>query len=473
MKKIIKDFSIFSIGSILSIVIRFISTPIITHNFTPNQLGKYSAFDLVCSILYIVSMFGMVKGFERFFYDRYKDNRCKLLIICSKYNFIIVILLGILISIFRKPIIYFITGSVNTDNYVIIIFIVMVVILNIIREYCRSYVVLMKQNKLYSIICFAEKAIYLVVLLLVLSYTDKFVALIVSNIIMLSILIIIVLVYNRIYIKRYLSCIKLFHSNDFEIIKYSYPFMLSLSINLIYSYVDKFCIKYYCGFNQLGLYTAAFRVTVVFNLTHTLINKFMNPIIYKKYSANKDVRMDLENTYSIMGYAMLMTAICVIAFKDIFVILLSEDYIESINIMPFLIFMPMMMGMGELVSQAINLMKKTRIHIWISLITVIFNIITNIIFIPLHGIYAAAITTALTWILNYYIIYMYSQRKLKVNYSNTSFTIGVIIVFTVSLIQNMMKTEDVRLICLLSMVLITLIFNKDILKSINYMKKKR
>ena len=57
--ELIKKFMQFALGNVIILLIGFITTPIITHLVSPEELGKYSLFNTVGNLCVLLCMMGI------------------------------------------------------------------------------------------------------------------------------------------------------------------------------------------------------------------------------------------------------------------------------------------------------------------------------------------------------------------------------------------------------------------------------
>ncbi|MDZ7543472.1 oligosaccharide flippase family protein, partial [Clostridium perfringens] len=99
-----KKFMEFGIGSIITLILGFISSPIITRMISPEENGKFGMFNTVTNLLLVIGMLGLDQAYVRYYYDEEEENRGKLLRNCIKLPLIINLFVGVLIIVFYKPI---------------------------------------------------------------------------------------------------------------------------------------------------------------------------------------------------------------------------------------------------------------------------------------------------------------------------------------------------------------------------------
>ena len=63
--------------------------------------------------------------------------------------------------------------------------------------------------------------------------------------------------------------------NTKELLKYSYPFVLTFSLTWIFQSSDKIAIKIFSNFTELGLYSTALIIIKLFNVIYIFLNFYL------------------------------------------------------------------------------------------------------------------------------------------------------------------------------------------------------
>ena len=83
-KNLFKKFMEYGIGSIITLLLGFISSPIITRLISPEENGKFSMFNTVIDLLLVIIVLGLDQSYVRYYYEEDENNRGKLLRQCIK-----------------------------------------------------------------------------------------------------------------------------------------------------------------------------------------------------------------------------------------------------------------------------------------------------------------------------------------------------------------------------------------------------
>ncbi len=175
------------------------------------------------------------------------------------------------------------------------------------------------------------------------------------------------------------------------------PLYLASVFNFMYDKIDVLLISKFIGFQEVANYSIAYGI-----YKSTAI--FFMPLLVSGYTkisylSNRNFAVIIF----IRKYATLISIICfiVIIFILIFsqyiiVFLYSSKFIESTSVLRILSIAVIFMGLNNLLGSVLNGLGKFKENRNVTLLCLLINVLLNIIFIPLYGIIAAAVTTVIT-----------------------------------------------------------------------------
>jgi O-antigen/teichoic acid export membrane protein len=173
-----------------------------------------------------------------------------------------------------------------------------------------------------------------------------------------------------------------------------------------------------------------------------------------------------------MSLFVLFIALAIITFRSLIIYILGSDYSDSIDIIPFLTLMPLLLLLSEVTVVGINFKKKTKWHILISLISLLINVIGNYFLINAYGAVGAAISTGISYLVYYFLRTYISNKLFKVNYPTKRFNVSIIIIllfaYTSIFLLNSISTYLIGIILIL---LLMILYKNEILEIHDYIKK--
>lgn len=457
-----KKFLTFSYGSWIGLIIGFVTTLITTRILSPSDFGKSSMFLLTMNICMIFVIFGTDQTFVRFFYEEKEENRGGLLYNSLKISFLMALVISSLIILFNKSITLFLF---NEQSFSLTIFLVIAILFNFLYRY-GTLVIRMQQNgNHFSILELLNKLINLIlVLVFVLLIGKTFEIIIYSTVITLIILTIISIFFERDFWNFKNFKVKNLKHSKIEIIKYSYPLVLTTVITWLFQAFDQIAIRHWSTFEELGLYAAAFKVVALLTVLQVTFSTFWTPVCYEHFEKTPDNKIFYQNATKIVSFIMFTVAILTIAGKDIIIYLLGSDFKQAANIMPFLVFMPMMYTISETTVIGVNFYKKPKWHILIAGVSCIVNIIGNWLLVPDYGAIGASISTAFSYIVFFSLRTVISLKYYHVYYDlkRIYFMILIIALYSIYSIINFNFYLNI-IVGFCTLLFMTLIYYKDLM----------
>jgi O-antigen/teichoic acid export membrane protein len=435
---IINLFLKFSFGGLVSAAISFFTTPIVTAIILPNEFGKASMFVLAFNFLLQILLLGLDQSFVRFFYQKeYKDTTIRLL--SSS-------LIGPIFAFFASTFLIFLfwrsisISLIGIASLKLIILLLITLILAIIERFSTLLIRMSQRATLFSNIKIVQSIVNTIVIITYAKYVDaSFYAIIFGTIISLFIIAIIGIYCER---KIWTTKIKLDRIAIREVVNYGLPFIPTFIISWVFEGMDKIALRYYSDFTEIGLYTAGSKIVAILTVLQVTFSNFWTPIAYEAYEGNSLKSKKLfQNSFLSLSFLFFASAIMIVASKDIIIKLFAKDYLEAAEIMPFLVFMPVMYTLSEITSGGINFNKKTYLHLFISIMCMLVNGIGVFLLVPKLGAKGAAISTGLAYIVFFYIRTYISNRFFRLDFKVILTSIAILLLLIVVFINTFYKSN--------------------------------
>lgn len=427
---LIKKFFSFSYGSFLGLIIGFITTMITTRILQPEEFGKVSMFTLAINISMIFAIFGTDQAFVRFFYEEEKSKRGGLLYSCLKPVFYLTFFLLLIFLLFQKKISLMLFGEYN---YIVAAMLALGIIVQILYRYASLVIRMQQKGHLFSLIELLNRIVTFILIIIFYLKMGPTFEIVVYSTVFTFLFLTIYLIYNQKNIWRIKNFSKdsLKHNNK-EILKYSYPLVLTTLITWLFEAFDKIALRQWADFQELGLYSSAFKIVALLTIFQKVFATFWTPVAYESFENNPNNTMIYSNVSKIVTFLMSIVAIVTIMAKDLIVVLLGPEYQEASKILPFLVFMPLMYTISETTVLGINFYKKPKWHIVIAGVSCICNIIGNWVLVPQFGGLGSALSTAFSFIVFFMLRTHISLKYYKVNYGLGKLYTSIVIVTIVS-----------------------------------------
>jgi len=105
-----------------------------------------------------------------------------------------------------------------------------------------------------------------------------------------------------------------------------------------------------------------------------------------------------------------------VVLKEIYQLIIDIQDIEGYNIIAIVLFGVIIWGLTNFLGATVIIKEKIGKIFLFTFISVFVNIGLNFIFIPKYGIYGAAVATLISYILQFIMIFIYTQKLVFINY---------------------------------------------------------
>lgn len=377
----------------------FISIPIFTRIFSPEEYGILAIFHSLVMFFSIIIGFNFWNSITRYYHEKNNDFKefFGSITIFSTANILITILF---LMFFKEPISLFFNVSSEVFVYSIII--------SGMTFYYMSYLCYLqasKQSNIYSRISIVQSVIGLVlsIVLVFILLEKRYMAIIYSRMIILTIL----LIYCVIYIyKNSIFIVRKEHVN--YALRYSIPILPHALSGFILSFFDRMMINKMVGSYETGLYSFAYNIGMLMQVVVIGMNSSWTPIFFQKLNEEKeeDIKGLIRN-YSNFIY---IAALALIIFSVDIVKIASNKYHNATNLIPVIIMSFVFVFLYNIYSSYSFYRKRTFIVSIITLLSGFLNVVLNYLLIPKFGYAVAAYTT----LASYFVLFLLHFSVVKI-----------------------------------------------------------
>lgn len=181
---------------------------------------------------------------------------------------------------------------------------------------------------------------------------------------------------------------------------------------------DRIVIKKYCSSNELAIYSLGYSIVSILYIFIQSISQAYTPWLFEKLDKNN--YEGIRKTGRMLAFLMffLLVGILLLGPEEI-LIFGGKSYMEVLEILPVLFVGYYFQFLTGLNISYEHYIKKTYIMSVATVITAIFNLVSNFLFIPMYGYKVAAYTTLASYILLFIIhSLVVAQTKYRANVDN-------------------------------------------------------
>ncbi|MDO5014968.1 MAG: oligosaccharide flippase family protein [Clostridia bacterium] len=393
MINFLKKIGSFSVGPIIGALISFITVPIITHFISPEEYGKASMFILAQSTFSAVMYLGMDQAFVREF-NIMKKNITKLLYNAMLIPISLSILTALVSIAFSKNVSQVLFNT--PDETLAVYALAFLLPFMVIETFALLKIRMEEKGLLYSFYTILLKTVILIVtILLFVSYEASFRSVVYAasiGEIFTGFLLGIFLIKDNRFSNKLID-----KELQKKMLKFGVPLVPAFAVGWILTSMDKVMLRTMCTYEELGVYSAAFKIVSVLSVLQACFTLYWTPVAYRWYQEKKEGK-SFENVSKIV--TVLMTTIClgILLLKNLVAIILGNDFKKAISIFPFLLLFPVLYTLAETTGIGIGFKRKTWYNILVSFIAGITNIALNWLLIPIFSGTGAAMATGLSYI---------------------------------------------------------------------------
>ncbi len=424
-EKLLKNTLILSIGTILPKLAVFITLPIYTKYLTKTEYGIY---DLIASVvLFLVPLITLQiqDGIFRYLLEeKNSENKSKIITTTTIFVTLTTVIIGFIA--------FFVLRNIEfTLRILILLYFLFYILLQVVMQIARG----IGENKKYSVASIINSFfnIVLVIPLLVcirLGINGLMLSLTVSMIVS------IIYLAKSIKLFKYLN----FKYWDFNylknIMKYSIPMIPNSIAWWVINLSDRLIITNKLGLEQNAIYAASNKIPSIYNIAYTTFNMaWQESATVEKNS--KDVCEYYSNIFKNLLELLFGAILVIIAVSPIiFRILIDSSYNEAMKQMPILFLALFFLSFANFYGGIYVAFKKTKKVAKSSLWGAIINIVVNLLFIKRIGLYAASIST----LISYVFITIYRaidiQKEFKIKYEYKKIFICLVLLIAECLLIN-------------------------------------
>lgn len=412
-KSLVKNTFILSIGTFLPKLAAFITLPILTDRMTKNQYGFYELIlDLVSLILPTATLQIQTAAF-RYLLDRREKKEDIKSIVTNIYAFILpVSLISLVILYFSFQ--FFATDQPAELKLMICLYFFADILVNAARQVARG----LRKNMMYSISAIISAICKIVFAVIFVWGLRMNLMGAVLSLFLASAISFVVLVFQlRLY--QYIDIHLISKQQIKELISYSWGMVPNNMSMWVMRVSDRFVILGFLkNYAAVAVYSIANKIPSILTLAQTTFSMSWqeNASIVSK---DKDVSAYYSSMFRTMynliaGFLGLLISMTPILFR----ILIRGDYLESYPHIPILILAMFFYTMSTFLGGIYVAYMKTKSVGITTTIAAVCNILINMIFIHSIGIYAASISTLVSYILLYYYRIFDIQKIVGVQYQH-------------------------------------------------------
>ncbi|TYB33018.1 MAG: oligosaccharide flippase family protein [Flexistipes sinusarabici] len=423
LKSVFKGASVYSIGQILTKASGFLLIPIFTYYLTPSEYGIVGYMQMILQLFATILMFGFYGAQTRYFYE-FKDNAKKIgeyLFSTNIFLMTVLVFICMVITLWGKSI-YSLLNIKDIPFYPYVVLTVWTAFLQIMNQMVISFNMAAKKYKRVAALQFLQFASMSIFSIIMIVYFKKGALGRIEGLFYGQLVFFLIFYFN--YAKNFTLNFKS------EYVKYALafgvPIVFHLLAGVLHNSADRFILEKFVSMSQLGLYTVGYQLGMVMSILVTAINQAWQPNYFDLMSSDSsDENKKYENRKYFAYWMFIISSICLFGIlftKEILFLLTPSEYHGASGIVQVILAGYFMQGLYYFAASPIFFYKKTKILPFLTGSSALLNIILNLIFIPIYGIYGAAVATLISYFYQALVIYF-----VGIKYFNPNFEVSKVV----------------------------------------------
>ncbi|MEA1972605.1 MAG: oligosaccharide flippase family protein [Candidatus Cloacimonadota bacterium] len=423
VKKTSTHLAIYAAGNLVIKLIGLVLLPIYTSHLSVKDFGIYAIFEISAQIAIAVIGLNLSTGMLKWISDELDfSKRGEIIFTTFVMSFSIAILFSI--SLFFSANYLSQTFFGNSKYSLIISFLSINICLEIINKIPINVIRYLEKPAFYSVTLIIRFLVSTIAIIFFVVYQNLgisgiFLGFIIGNI---------VYFFSTLPIIK--SKMKFVFNKDkaTEIMNFSAPMVLGSLSMMLFTSSDRYIIKIFRPFEEVGLYSFAAKISNIVNLLIVQsFNLALLPMFLKiyKFEKGKQFLISISKLIVIL-IGFILIGISYFGYDFLNLLIVNNNYLKSFNIIIILVFAYIFNALRYIFMLQLYASEKTKVISFLMLFTAITNILLNVIFINIWHYKGAAYATLISTILMTFGFYYYGQKYYAVKYRVGQFSIIII-----------------------------------------------
>ena len=445
MNKFIRRFIGFSLGPVIGAIISFFTVPLITAFVSPAEYGKASMFSLFQAIVMTFIYLGIDQAYTREYYA--EDDKKSIFQNAVLMPFILSVVLLAIIGV--RPQLLSNVLFESPDYTRTAVFFGIAIVFSVVERFILLSIRMQEKAIEFSFFSIVMKVTVFIVAAVMIYFGKRdFLTVVFSTLI--GQLLGDALLFVR---YRHLLNIKGFKMNKplvGKMAKFGLPLVFAASLATLMNSSDRLFLRTFSTFTEIGIYTATLKVSQVLGIVQTSFTSFWVPTAYRWHSEDKEIRY-YKVISEIILLVMTVVFFALIFSKEIIVKILSPEYIESKYVLALLCLQPILYTLSETTTLGIVFSRKSYLNIWVSVVSILPNIIINLLLTPILGTIGAGIASGISY------VFFFSARTYFSSKNGFSFPFKKhFLSIALFLICALINTQDFQMLGIVNLILFAL-----------------
>jgi O-antigen/teichoic acid export membrane protein len=403
----LRKFLTFSFGGWLAAAISFLTLPIVTALLRPDEFGKAAMFTLAVGLGSQIAQFGTDQAYARYYFAAEREGSTQALL---RAALAVPVFLSLLVAagivLLGDRVGFWLFDAPNPLATGLLAF---CLVLTVVERYSTMTLRMQQKAASYSALrLIASIVTFLVTVGYARLVAPDFVALCVAQ----TAAVLVTMFAGIALSAREWAPGPMDRARLHQVLAYGLPFVPAILVIWLFEGIDRIMLRHLAGFEELGLFSAAYRFVSLLALVQVSFSTFWLPVAFEMMEKEPE---KARETYAVAlrrAVPLLLGAgLALLMAKELIIMAFASDYRGALAVMPFLLLVPIMYALSEIAIGCIAFSNKNYWHIVIAALACLLNLVINSLLIPHIGARGAAIATGLAYAL-FFALRLHISRRL-------------------------------------------------------------
>ena len=437
--KSIKNLFIYLIPSLVSAVIPIVTLPIFTRILTVEDYGIYALGIVYGTFVSGIANFGLTIGYERNFFENKESKEKQGTLLFSVLSFVVItfVFLGLITYLLQSNISSLLIGDRKWGNIIFLSY--CAVGISSLKMYYLTYFKNTNNAKQFSIYSIDEAILNVIFSFVLIYYFNSGIIGLVLGQLFGSSIVFFILTIKFIRLLSFRPNLNVLKS----CLYISLPLTPRIFFGVIGNQFDKYMINLLGSVGGVGVYNLGQKISyVVFNFM-TAIQNVNSPHVYDlMFKKGEEGGSEIGKYLTLPLYISAFIGLIISLFsEEILFILTPSSYHGAVDIITVLSLLYVTYFFGK--QPQLIYAKKTRITSYLTIFSIVMNILINIPFIKYWGAEGAAYGTLLAGILSSLVTFYYSQKYFNIVWEYEKITYIFVSLFVIAFIVIFLRKLEV------------------------------
>ena len=459
----VKKVIAFSVGPIGSALIGFITLPIVSWYFSPEDIGRLTMLNVTVSFALLLFSLGLDQAYVREFHEVHDKAGLLKAVFFPGFSALIFALIGLTLSPWSVSLLLF-----GIDSSFLSALLYVSVLMAFGSRFLSLILRMQERGFAFSMSQLLPKILFFVI---VLGYVCLGVEAVFDNLMLANFisLVAVFFVYAWNTRKDWLLTFtaEVDKNRQLQMIRYAVPLIGSGVAFWGLTTMDKVFLRSLSSFDELAIYSVAANFAGAALVFQAVFSTVWAPLVYR-WAADGVDKQKIKNVMDYVTIAVVVIWSVAGIFSWVLTFILPPLYSDVQYILLAAMAYPLLYTLSESTGVGIGIKRKTKFSLFSSFLSLIINAVANYTLIPIYGASGAALGSAVAFFI-FFLIRTEISCKIWTSFSRIRMYGIIAYLLVICLVFNLIKVNDllIRFSYLLAIIICFILYKVHVMKLIN------